>query len=96
MKKYLAIGHFKGDENMRSIAIMQTSLKAFKDDLAGNEFVAYAIIDEERMQDLKGLDEFRTWDIVKKMVKNYRKWNDVADYIGQCYDIMEERMAAAI
>lgn len=26
------------------------------------------------------------------MTSNYRVWNDVVEYIEQCYDIMEDRM----
>ena len=95
MKKYIAVGHFKGNDNLTSVAIQHKNLRAFRDDLIGNEFVAYAVMTEERFRRLDGLDTWTAWEEIKKMTPNYRKWNDVADYIGQCYDIMEERLAAA-
>lgn len=32
---------------------------------------------------------------VKKMTTNYRRWDDITEYIEQCFDIMEEKMARA-
>jgi len=97
MKKYLAIGHFKGSENMVSVAMEDASLKSFKENLQGNEFVAYAVVTEKKMDTLRNVldDCFGLWDEVKKLTSNYRKWNDVYDYIGQCFDIMENKMANA-
>jgi len=31
--------------------------------------------------------------IVKKLTSNYRKWNEVCEYINQCWEIMEEKLA---
>ena len=44
---------------------------------------------------LKNTDSFDLFDEVKKMTGNYRKWNDICDYIEQCFDIMEEKLANA-
>lgn len=97
MNKYLAIGHFKGSENMTSVALQAKTVKNFKEDLSGNEFVAWAIITEKKMETLKSTlyNSFGLWDEVKKLTGNYRKWNDLCDYIGQCFDIMEEKMENA-
>lgn len=95
MKKYLAIGHFKGSENMVSVAMQCSTKESFKQNLLGNEFVAYVVITEKKLETIKNLDCFDLFDEVKKMTSNYRKWNDVTDYIEQCLDIMEERMANA-
>ena len=97
MKKYIAIGHFKGNENMVSVAMTCSSRKNFEDNLRGNEFVAWAVIGERKMEALReNLDDcFGLWDEVKKLTTNYRRWNDLCDYIGQCFDIMEEKLANA-
>lgn len=96
MRKYLAIGHFKGSENMVSVAMQTTNEKSFRENLIGNEFIAWAVITEKKMETLKNTDDyFGLWEEVKKLTGNYRKWNDLFDYIGQCFDIMEERMAMA-
>lgn len=95
MKKYLAIGHFEDSENMTSVAMSNRDMKNFKSDLGGNGFIAWAIITEKRMETLRNLDEFELFYEVKKMTSNYRRWNDICDYIEQCFDIMEEKMARA-
>ena len=95
MKKYLAIGHFNDSENMISVAMTANSIKDFRDDLGGNGFIPWAIISEKKMETLKTVDDFGLFDEVKKLTTNYRKWNDLCDYIEQCFDIMEERMANA-
>lgn len=97
MKKYLAIGHFKGSENMTSVAELCNSRDSFKSDLRGNAFVAYAIISESKMEALKASieDPLKLFDEAKKLTSNYRIWNDLCDYIEQCFDIMQERMEAA-
>ena len=40
-------------------------------------------------------DELAAWEIVKKLTSNYRVWNDVADYIEQCFDLMTEQLRNA-
>lgn len=95
MKKYLAIGHFNDSKNMVSVAMKATSNKNFRENLNGNCFIPYVVISEKKMEILKNTDEFQLFDEVKKMTSNYRIWNDVCDYIEQCFDIMEERMENA-
>ena len=95
MKKYLAIGHFKGSENMVSIAEQTNSVKAFRDDLRGNAFVPYMIITESKMNILKSANTESVFEEVKKSVSNYRVWLDVADYIAQCFEIIEAKFANA-
>ena len=95
MKKYLAIGHFGDSKNMTSVAMEVPTRKSFLEDLGGNDFIAWAIISEKKMEILKNADSFELWNEVKKMTGNYRKWNDLFDYIEQCFDIMEEKMARA-
>ena len=95
MKRYVAIGHFKGSENMVSIAEQTNSVKAFKDDLRGNAFVDYAVITESKMNKLRTADAEGIFEEVKKMTTNYRVWLDVTDYIEQCFDIIEEKLLNA-
>lgn len=45
-----------------------------------------------KIESMCGMD---LYDQVKKMTTNYRRWNDVVEYIEQCYDIMEDRMCNA-
>lgn len=97
MKKYMAIGHFKNSENMTSVAMESASRKDFEADLKANEFVAWAVIGERKMDALrKSMDDcFGLWDEVKKLTGNYRRWDDLCEYIEQCFDIMEDKMMRA-
>lgn len=96
MKKYIAVGHFKWKDNLTSVAETQSNMAAFKNDLVGNEFVAYIVLTEEKFHEFAGLDQWQTYNKAKKSIRNWRKRDIVSDYIGQCYDIMEERLANAI
>lgn len=96
MNAYLAIGHFKDNENVTCIAGAQCTKKAFMRDCYGNEFVPYVVITEKTFERLsKSDDELAVWEIVKKLTSNYRVWNKVADYIDQCFDLMTEKLRAA-
>lgn len=96
MNAYLAIGHFKNNENVTCIAMQQTTKKDFMRDCCGNEFVPWVVITEKTFERLsKCDDELAAWEIVKKLTSNYRVWNDVADYIEQCFDLMTEKMQNA-
>jgi len=93
MKKYLAIGHWAGNENITSVACEGTSIKNFRETLGGNSFVPWVIVTETKLDVLKKATEMTLFDEVKKLTTNYRVWNEVCDYIEQCLDIMEEKMA---
>ncbi len=97
MKKYIAIGHWvENKENTTSVAMETTSIKSFRETLAGNTFVPYVIITEKKLEVLrKATADFELFEEVKKMTTNYRKWNEITDYIDQCFDIMEERLEQA-
>lgn len=95
MKKYLAIGHWDNNKNITSVAMECSTIKNFKDNLSGNGFIPYVIISEKKMEVLKTADCFNLFDEVKKLTGNYRKWNEICEYIEQCFDIMEEKMARA-
>ena len=90
MKRYIAIGHWSDSENIISVAHSNNSLKDFKDDLGGNGFIPWMILTEKSFQDI--LDGADVWEMVKRKVTNYRKWDLVTDYISQCLDIMEDKI----
>ena len=96
MKKYLAIGHWEENKDATvSVAMECTTMKSFKEILGGNGFIPYVVISEKKMETLRTVDSFNLFDEVKKMTSNYRKWNLICEYIEQCFDIMEEKLARA-
>lgn len=95
MKKYIAIGHFDDSKNMTSVACKASSMKNFRQDCGGNGFIPWVVISENKMEVLKNADCMTIFDEVKKLTTNYRVWNDVTEYIEQCLDIMEEKLARA-
>lgn len=95
MKKYLAIGHFRDSKNMTSVSMKNNSMADFRTDLSGNEFIPYVIFTEKAVYNLADVDSFDLFDIIKKKTSNYRKWNDIYEYIDQCYDIMLDKLANA-
>ena len=95
MKKYIAIGHWSESENITSVTCEVPTIKSFRDTLQGNGFIPYVVISEKKMEVLKNTSAFELFDEVKKLTSNYRIWNDVTEYIEDCFDIMEERMANA-
>lgn len=95
MKKYIAIGHFGDSENMTSVAMSDISMKNFRENLSGNDFIPWVVISEKKMEVLRNLDSFDLFNEVQKLTSNYRRWNDITEYIEQCFDIMEEKLARA-
>ena len=95
MKKYVAIGHFEESDNTTCVAESASSIKAFRTDCMGNGFVAWVVITEKKLNVLRSLDEYDLFHEVEKLTTNYRKWNEITDYIYQCLDIIEDRIARA-
>lgn len=96
MRVYVAIGHFKDSKNMTCVAMTQRTKKDFMTDCYGNAFVPYIIITEKMLEKFLACNDcMDIFEQVKKMTTNYRVWNDVADYIEQCSDIISEKMAVA-
>ncbi len=93
MNAYIAIGHFKDSENITTVALMQRTKKAFMRDCYGNDFVPYVVLTEAMVEKVLSLDSFALWDQVRKLTSNFRKWNEVTDYIEQCGDIIEAEIA---
>lgn len=101
MNKYIAIGHFKANTGLetytRSIVMSNRNRKGFCTDLRGNGFVAYAVFTEEHWNKLKAInDSMDLYEAVKKLTTNYRKWNELTDYIEQCGYIIDENIAACV
>lgn len=99
MKAYIAIGHFKDSKNTISVAMKASTKKDFMVNLYGNTFVPYVVLTESMVEKFRAIiaadDCFGTFDQVKKLTTNYRVWGEVTDYIEQCFDIIESKLAAA-
>ena len=93
MNVYAAIGHFKGNENITCVALTQTTKKAFMNDCYGNEFVPYVVLTEKMLSKIQSSADI--YEQVKKMTTNYRVWNDVADYLTECLDIITDKVENA-
>lgn len=93
MKKYVAIGHFDGNKNTTSVVMENNTRKEFAADLICNGFRAYAILTEKAFNEMNGMNSLEIYDRVKKLTGNYRKWSEITDYIEQCVDIIEEKLA---
>lgn len=97
-KKFVAIGHYKGENGITSVAGTAYNVKDFRKQLIKNDFVQYVVISEKmlnRLLDMIDNEDMSVFNQVEKMTNNYRKWNDITDYIMQCSDIMVERMEKA-
>lgn len=94
MKVYAAIGHFKKNKNTTSVAMKNTTKKEFVRNLYGNEFVPYIVITEQMLEKLAKCDSWELFEQVKKMTTNYRVWNEVTEYLEQCFDILSDRVNA--
>lgn len=95
MKKFVAVGHWDGNQNTTSVAMSHNSKKDFALDLICNGFRAYVVLTEKTFNEMKNLNAFELYEKVKKQTSNYRKWATVTDYIEQCADIMENKLANA-
>lgn len=93
---YAAIGHFKGNENITCIALMQSSKKEFMTDCYGNEFVPYVVLTEKMLNKIQACTySMDIFDQVAKMTTNYRVWEKVTDYLVQCFDIITDKVENA-
>lgn len=96
MNVYAAIGHFKGNENITCIALMQSSKKEFMTDCYGNEFVPYVVLTEKMLNKIRACTySMDIFNQVAKMTTNYRVWEKVTDYLVQCSDIIADKVENA-
>lgn len=97
MKKYIAIGTWKDDETkmLTSVAHSNRNMEGFRQDLKGNGFTPWVVPSEKKFEVLGNTGEMELFDEVKKLTSDYWRWNTICEYIEQCWDIMEGRMAQA-
>ena len=97
LNKYIAIGHWADNNNVTSVSFKQYTLKDFKNDLGGNNFIAWLILTEKAFDKIVNseCDRDVVWDMITKKVTNYRKWDIINEYIAQCLDIMQDKMKIA-
>lgn len=95
MKKYIAIGHWRDSKNITCVASTQNTMKDFRNDLINNEFVAYVVLTEKKFETVKNATSLELFKEVQKLTSNYHVWENVTDYIKECLDIIEEKMARA-
>lgn len=92
MKKYITVGHWE-DEEITCAAFAANTMKEFKQELKANGFTPWMVLTEKAFIDIiNGADIF---EIVKKKVSNFRKWNEVTEYVEQCSDVMEIKLGLA-
>lgn len=93
MKIYAAIGHFKDSKNITSVVFEQNTKKDFMRDCYGNEFVPFVVLAETMLDKIFTLEcSMDLYEQVKKMTSNYRVWDDVADYLADCGDIISGKV----
>lgn len=93
MNVYVAIGHFKDSKNITCVALTQATKKAFMNDCYGNEFVPYVVLTEKMLSKIQSCTDI--YEQVKKMTTNYRVWNNVADYLTECLNIIADKVENA-
>ncbi len=80
-------------KNITSVALKQITKKNFMCVCYGNDFISYVVITKPMLEKLIDCEDI--YAQVKKMICNYRVWNDVTDYIEQCIDIILEKVKNA-
>lgn len=90
MKKFAAIGHWKGTKNITCIVGDARTQNDFYGDCKGNGFVAYAILSEKKLEAYKAADFLDRHETLNNC------WHvlDVEEYLDQCMDIIESKLAA--
>ena len=92
MKKYIAIGHWKDCKNITCVASANCSDKWFRDDLKAIRFVPYVTFSEKKFESFRTMDLLEVFYEVKKLTSNYRKWNEVSEYIFGCFNFIEYKL----
>lgn len=95
MKKYIAIGHWDGNEDTTSTACTEETKAKFMETLKLNGFRAYVVLTEKTFYEMKEMNCFDIYEKVEKLSSNWRKYNEITDYIEQCMDIMSDKLAKA-
>lgn len=93
MKKYLAVGHWDGNSNTTSVADTAKTKADFAETLRMNGFRAYVILTETTFNKMKEMGAYEIHWAVQGLSSNWRKYDEIVDYIDQCRDIMESKLA---
>ena len=91
MKKFVAIGHWDYSKNVTCVAGDASTRKGFESDLRGNGFTAYMVFSEQKIREYQAADVFGRLDMIPN---RNRHAMDVADYMDECMDIIEGKLAA--
>ncbi|MBQ1791796.1 MAG: hypothetical protein II008_16590 [Oscillospiraceae bacterium] len=91
MKKFVAIGHWDFNKNITCAAGDAATRKEFEGDLKGNGFTAYMIFSEKKLNEYKAADIFGKMDMISS---RNRHAIDIEDYMSECMDIIESKLAA--
>ena len=93
MKKYVAIGHWYNNNNTTCFVGEADSIAEFRTDLKCNGFRVYVVLSDRKLAECKNANEFEIFEIIKKLTTNYRKWNEVVDYVEQCMGTIEYKFS---
>lgn len=91
MTKYIAIGHWDFNQNITCNADEAKTMKDFREELRANGFTAYIILSEKKLNEYKAADVFGRLDMISN---RNRHAMDIADYLDQCMDIIDSKLAA--
>ena len=91
MKKFVAIGHWDYSKNVTCAAGDARTMGEFKDDLKANGFTAWMVFTEEKVAAYKAADVFGRMDMISS---RNRHCIDIEDYMNECMDIIENKLAA--
>jgi hypothetical protein len=96
MKVYAAIGHFNDSKNITAIAFQQNTKKDFLRDCYGNAFVPYVVLTEKTLSKVQECrSSLEIFETIKGLTSNFRVWDDVTEYLEQCFDLLTEKVNAA-
>lgn len=91
MKKFVAIGHWDFNKNVTCVAGDANTRKEFENDIKCNGFIAYMIFSEKKISEYKAADIFGRLDMIPS---RNRHAIDIEDYMSECMDIIEDKLAA--
>ncbi len=91
MKKYIAIGHWDFSKNITCTVGEARTMNEFKADLKPNGFTAYIVMSVQKVDEYKDADIFGKVDMISS---RNRHAMDIRDYLDECMDIIESKLAA--
>lgn len=91
MTKYIAIGHWDFNKNITCAASEAKTKKDFREELKANGFTAYITMSEQKLNEYKAADIFGRMEMIPS---RNRHAIDIEDYLNECMDIIESKLAA--